>query len=76
MKFVAMVGDDGMRPVVWGLGAAATLDDAREDAREDARDWLPDGGDQTLTAHEVSAEVAMQIEQNIIDAVELGIVIT
>lgn len=29
----AVVGNDGMRPVVWGIG------ETPEDAQEDARDW-------------------------------------
>lgn len=51
---VAILGSDGTRPVVWGLGPT------RPDAEEDAARWIAESGDdatrETLGAVEVSPE--------------------
>jgi hypothetical protein len=79
LVYVALVGDDGMRPVVWGLGAAADADLAEEDAREDALDYLHgavddvDGEVDGLRAVVVDAVTARAIEDGQIDAVALGL---
>ena len=79
LVYVALVGDDGMRPVVWGLGAAADADLAEEDAREDALDYLHgavddvDGEVDGLRAVVVDAVTARAIEDGQVDAVALGV---
>ena len=35
--YVALVGDDGLRPVVWGIGAADDEEDATVAAEANAR---------------------------------------
>lgn len=68
-KFAA-VGDDGTRPVVWGLGD--TEAQARRDAEDQAYEFDCSTG--ILTLHEISDELARRIETGEIDAVALGIV--
>ena len=65
-KFAA-IGDDGMRPVVWGIGETERL--ARRDAEEQAHDSCCGTGD--LRIVEVSAERAARIEAGDVDASDL-----
>lgn len=56
MSAFAAVGDDGLRPVVWGVGATP------EAARLDAREWLGDHGDlDALTVHSITEEQAQRV---------------
>jgi hypothetical protein len=77
---LVLVGDDGYRPVVWGLGAAADEDTAEDDAREDARDYLDGVVDDVdaevagLRVVIVDAATARAIEDGEVDAVALGLV--
>jgi hypothetical protein len=50
---IALVGDDGFRPVVWGIGE--TLAEAHVDALR----WLPNAAEAgALVSHEITAEQA------------------
>lgn len=59
-KFFAAVGDDGTRPVVWGLGAT------EGEARENARRWLAEGESEheidDLECHTITAAQRAVIE--------------
>ena len=62
-KFFAAIGNDGMRPVAWGIGR--TEDEALADAAE--QEGAPDA--EELTVREVSAEVFARIEAGDVGAV-------
>ena len=49
---IALVGDDGFRPVVWGLGA--TLEEARADAWAVGEDAVPVLDLDSLDEYEIS----------------------
>lgn len=49
---VAAVGSDGVRPVVWGIGASEA------EAREDALQWLDDDDDEPLEYLPISDQAA------------------
>jgi hypothetical protein len=61
---IALVGDDGFGPVVWGLGA--TL----EEAEADAHRW----GDEADTLLDISSLEAHEITEAQAAVVKLGIV--
>jgi hypothetical protein len=64
----AAVGTDGIRPVVWGLGAT------REDAEEDAIENLAQSGDRSpLVYVSIDDRTAERVEGGWVDADGLGI---
>lgn len=70
---IAIIGDGGLYPVVWGLGD--TVEDALQDARDsdvdnhgwDSRGW---------TSLEIDATVIAKIEAGVVDCMGLGIRVT
>jgi hypothetical protein len=63
--FVA-VGDDGMRPVVWGLGSTEQL--ALADARQQLLNGDVDAShEDALVIHEVTAAQAQAVEAGVVD---------
>ena len=77
--YVALVGDDGLRPVVWGIGAADDEEDATVTAEANARHYLDgavdvvDGEVEGLRAVEIDAVTFRAIEDGEVDAVALGL---
>jgi len=54
---IALVGDDGRRRVVWGIGAT------EEEAREDAAQWYPDGDTRGLDVETITEAQAETIRR-------------
>jgi hypothetical protein len=67
----AAVGNDGMRPVVWGIG------DSPDGAREDAGQWMPREGEgwreavDSLRCVPISEERFNRIARGDVDAADL-----
>jgi hypothetical protein len=72
---VALVGSDGYRTLVWGLGVGDRYGTACRDARHDAERYDYPGDVEGLMSVEVDTATARRIEAGEIDAVALGLVI-
>lgn len=72
--FVAAIGNDGFRPVVWGIGQGSDWEEAQAAAKTDAGDWL-DGVDDpqnaTIEFIKISAERFGQIKDGNVAAMDL-----
>lgn len=68
-KMYAAIGDDGSRPVVWGLGAT------EEKATADARNELRESGVRSDLTHVVAVtpKQATQIRQGVVSVEALGL---
>jgi hypothetical protein len=67
-QWFAAVGENGLRPVVWGVGESEAA------AREDARLALENGDARSeLTMVPVSDEIAVRIQRGEVDAESLGL---
>ena len=70
MSRVAVIGDDGTRPVVWGLGEDA------ESALADAQQWTDPGALANVAYVDVTPEQADRILAGAVDCVALNIRVT
>lgn len=68
-KMFAAIGDDGTRPVVWGLGST------EEAATADARSELREAGVRSELTHvvQVTARQAASIRQGVVSVEALGL---
>jgi hypothetical protein len=71
--YVALVGSDGYRALVWGLGVGVCAGVAARDARADAEQYDYPGDVEELDGVEIDAATARRIEDGEIDAVSLGL---
>lgn len=72
-RYYVVLGTDGYRAVVWGLGAGSTSEEARDAAMADAREW---GSGQAGTFDETvetTREVCQRVLEGEIDARVLGL---
>ncbi len=72
--YVALVGSDGYRTLVWGLGVGDRYGVACRDARHDAERYDYPGDVEGLLSVEIDAATFRAIEDGEIDAVALGLV--
>lgn len=70
---VALLGSDGYRTLVWGLGVGDRYGTACRDARADAERYDYPGDVEGLLSVEVDDATARRIEDGEIDAVVLGL---
>jgi hypothetical protein len=73
--YVALVGSDHYRTLVWGLGVGDRYGTACCDARHDAERYDYPGDVEGLMSVEVDAATARRIEDGEIDAVALGLAV-
>jgi hypothetical protein len=73
--YVALVGSDGYRSLVWGLGVGHRYGTACRDARADAEQYDYPGDVEGLMSVEIDAATARRIEAGEIDAVALGLAV-
>jgi hypothetical protein len=71
--YVALVGSDGYRDIVYGLGAGVDEATAEDAARADAEQYDYPGDVEELDGVEIDASTARRIEDGEIDAVALGL---
>jgi hypothetical protein len=71
--YVALVGSDHYRTLVWGLGVGDRYGTACRDARHDAERYDYPGDVEGLVSIEIDAATARRIEAGEIDAWALGL---
>lgn len=74
--YVAAVGSDGRRPVVWGTGYDSDLETAEQMCREDSKRWLAEADEETDMPElfQIDQETYSRIIEGEIDAEDLDIV--
>lgn len=72
-RYYAVLGTDGYRSVVWGIGAGPTPEEAMDAAMTDAREWWSGQAGTLDETIETTREVCQRVLEGEIDAKALGL---